>query len=201
MPAHERAMGRVTGQPVRMRSFEVRERPRSGFVSRTGTKCLESGVEELPLELFHFAVLHNSLAQRVQIVTSNDPIEVLLGEVGENTWKRGNRGRLKGHCAKQVVRTAVPAGFVDRQDLDNRKPLPSSPGNQFLKRFGITNPQISLATHSEDRSKDTRDLVLGIELKHMRVLPRQGPPDNRELGGGTGLAKANRLRRQLERET
>ena len=79
MPADERAMGRVTGQPIGMRSLKVRERLRSGFVSRAGTKCLESGIEELPLEFSYFAVLHDSPAQPLQIVTSNDPIEVLLG--------------------------------------------------------------------------------------------------------------------------
>ena len=33
MPAHERAMGRVSGQPVGMRALKVRKLSRSGFLS------------------------------------------------------------------------------------------------------------------------------------------------------------------------
>ena len=181
VPAHERTVRRVIWQPVSIVFLEFGERPCSRLIGGSRAERSECRIEELALELLNLPVLHGSLAQRGKVIPRGDPVKILLRQIGQNAGKGGNRRRLDCHCAQQIVGTAIAAGLVDRQNLHDGKPLSRSPGNQFLQCLCISDPQILCAANGKGRSQDTRDFVLGIQLKHTRVLQGRARCDNREL--------------------
>jgi hypothetical protein len=97
------------------------------------------------------------LAQRIEVVPRGDPVKILLGQVGQSAGKCGYGGGFDRHCAQQIIRTPVAAGFIDRQQLNeletnSRDPineLPHRPGQLFALR-----PEQPRARISVDTSRD-----------------------------------------------
>ena len=182
VPAHERAMRRVIGQPVGIGSLEIRERLCSRFVGGARAKGLESRVEELALQLLDLPVLHDTLAQRCR-----DRSRAVIRS--KSSWVKS--GRMPGSVAIVVGSIAMalsrlyglqspPVSLIGRI-CTTESPCRAVQEISSLSASVSPTPKSFAPRTAKTGARTPAILFSGFSSSTLRVL--QGGPcrDNREL--------------------